>query len=49
MNQIKSPKEVILLTRGEHQNRNDAHAAYYARFGAWLSALRQGKLVPKAP
>lgn len=48
LNQITSPKEVVLLTRGEHQDRNGAHAAYYARFGAWLSALRQGLSAPLA-
>jgi cephalosporin-C deacetylase-like acetyl esterase len=48
LNQITSPKEVVLLPRGEHQDRNGAHAAYYARFGAWLSALRQGRSAPMA-
>jgi cephalosporin-C deacetylase-like acetyl esterase len=41
LNAMTSPKEVVLLPRGEHQDRHGSHAPYYARFGAWLAALRQ--------
>ena len=48
MNQVASPKEIVLLPRGEHQNRKGSHNAYYTRNGVWLSALRQGLPAPVA-
>lgn len=48
LNQIPSAKESVILPRGEHQDRHGAHARYYARFGAWLAALRRGQPVPVA-
>lgn len=43
-NLIKSPKEVILLPRGAHQDENNSHQAYGSRlWSAWLPALRQGR------
>ncbi|MCX6378285.1 MAG: acetylxylan esterase [Armatimonadetes bacterium] len=47
MNQVKGAKEIILLPRGEHNDRNDAHGVYNRRcYGDWLTALRQGKPAP---
>jgi len=46
-NQVKGAKEIILLPRGEHNDRNDSHGAYNRRcYGDWLTALRQGKPAP---
>jgi len=47
VNQIKSPKEVIIIPGAEHQEINGSHAAYIRRCnGDWLPALRQGKPAP---
>jgi len=46
-NQIRSPKEIVILPNGDHIGVNDSHAAYNARcWGAWLPALREGKAAP---
>ena len=47
VNQIRSPKEVIIIPGAEHQEINGSHAAYNQRCnGDWLPALRQGKPAP---
>jgi hypothetical protein len=47
VNQISSPKEVILLPKAGHQDKNNTHGAYVQRcYGVWLPDLRQGKNVP---
>jgi cephalosporin-C deacetylase len=46
-NQIKSPKELILLPQGQHGEINGSHGAYMKRcYDAWLPALRQGQPAP---
>jgi cephalosporin-C deacetylase len=46
VNQISSPKEVILLPRAGHQDEHDTHGAFNERcYGVWLPDLRQGKPV----
>jgi cephalosporin-C deacetylase-like acetyl esterase len=47
-NQIKSPKEVVLLPIAGHQNENGSQAAYEKRcWQDWLPALRDGKPIPR--
>jgi len=47
VNQISSPKEVILLPKAGHQDEHDTHGAYIQRcYGVWLPDLRQGKSPP---
>jgi len=45
-NQIKSPKEIVLLPEGEHGEKNGSHRAYYARFNAWKDAMVRGHSAP---
>jgi cephalosporin-C deacetylase-like acetyl esterase len=48
--QIRSPKEVILLPRAGHQDEHNSHGAYAKRcYGVWLPALRQGQPAPVQP
>ena len=47
-NQIRSPKEVVLLPIAGHQNENGSQAAYEKRcWQDWLPALRDGKPIPR--
>jgi cephalosporin-C deacetylase-like acetyl esterase len=47
MNQVTSPKEIVVLPLAEHQEINHAHKAYADRcYGAWLPALRTGEAPP---
>ena len=47
VNQISSPKELIILPKSGHQNQNGSQQAYdQQRYGVWLPALRQGKPAP---
>jgi cephalosporin-C deacetylase len=49
-NQIKSPKEVVLMPRAPHQDENHSHAPYAERcWSAWLPALRFGQRPPVQP
>jgi cephalosporin-C deacetylase-like acetyl esterase len=49
-NLIPSPKEVVILPLGGHQNENGSHGPYDKRlWGAWLPALKQGKPAPVEP
>lgn len=45
-NQVKSPKEIVVLPEGEHGEKNDSHQAYYARFNAWKDAIVKGDPAP---
>jgi len=45
-NQVMGPKEIVLLPKAGHGEINHSHAAYSARFNAWLNALRQDQPVP---
>ena len=50
VNQITSPKELIILPRSGHQNQNCSQQAYdHQRYSVWLPALRQGKPAPVKP
>ena len=47
-NQMRGPKEVVILPISGHQNENGSQAAYDKRcYQDWLPALRQGKPIPK--
>ncbi len=47
VNQIQSPKEVVILPKSGHQDNHGTQAFYnQRRYGAWLPALRQGKPAP---
>jgi uncharacterized protein len=47
VNQIRSPKEVVIIAGAEHQEINGSHAPYSRRCeGVWLPALREGKPAP---
>ena len=45
-NQLSGPKEIVVLPRGEHGEKNGSHAPYYARFNAWKQALVKGNPAP---
>ncbi len=42
-NQIKGPKELVLMERSEHQEKNKSQAAYYIRSNEWLKNIKAGK------
>jgi cephalosporin-C deacetylase-like acetyl esterase len=47
VNQIKSPKEVVILPKSGHQDEHGTQNFYnQRRYGAWLAALREGKSAP---
>lgn len=47
VNQVASPKEIILLPKAAHQDEHNTHGAYNQRcYGVWLPDLRQGKPAP---
>lgn len=46
LNEVKGRKEIVLLTRGDHQGSQDSHKAFYERADAWLEALKQGADAP---
>lgn len=48
-NQTAGPREIVLMPRSGHSEKDHSQAAYYARFNAWLSALRQGRPPPIQP
>jgi cephalosporin-C deacetylase len=41
-NQIKSPKELLVMERSDHQGRNNTQAPFYARSNAWLKEIATG-------
>jgi cephalosporin-C deacetylase len=50
VNQITSPKEVVILPKSGHQNQNGSQRAYeQRRNNGWLPALAQGKPAPVQP
>jgi cephalosporin-C deacetylase-like acetyl esterase len=50
VNQIASPKELIILSKSGHQNVNGSQAPYdKRRWDAWLPALRKGLAPPLQP
>ncbi|HTY89115.1 MAG TPA: acetylxylan esterase [Candidatus Acidoferrum sp.] len=47
VNQIRSPREVVILPKSGHQDNHGTQAPYnQRRYSAWLPALRQGKPAP---
>lgn len=47
VNQIPSPKEIIILPNAEHQENKGSHGAYMRRcYNEWLPALVKGKPAP---
>ena len=47
VNQITSPKEVVILPQSGHQDEHGTQSDYNQRCdGAWLKALRQGNPAP---
>jgi cephalosporin-C deacetylase len=49
LNQVKAPKETVLLPHADHQGTGNTHQAFNDRAAAWLTALRQGKSIPPCP
>ena len=50
VNQIRSPKEVVILPKSGHQDNHGTQAFYnHRRYSAWLPALRQGHPAPVQP
>ena len=45
-NQLRGPKEIVVMPHAEHKNRNGSQALYSKRFDAWNKALVKGKTVP---
>ncbi len=45
-NQLKGPKEVVVLPLGEHKDVKGSHGPYYTRFNAWSRALLKGEPAP---
>ena len=45
-NQLRGPKEVVVLPIAEHGEKNGSHRPYYARFDAWARALAHGDPAP---
>ena len=45
-NQLKGPKEIVVLPQGEHGEKNGSHRPYYTRFEAWKKALAKGESAP---
>jgi cephalosporin-C deacetylase-like acetyl esterase len=46
LNQIKGPKEVVILPRGDHQGSANSHWIFDDRSHAWQEELRLGKPAP---
>jgi cephalosporin-C deacetylase len=45
-NQLKGPKEIVVLPVAEHGEKNGSHRPYYLRFDAWDKALVKGDPAP---
>jgi cephalosporin-C deacetylase-like acetyl esterase len=50
-NQCRGPKELVILPRSAHQDRENSQAPYRDRAAAWRDALRTGPAPapPKTP
>jgi cephalosporin-C deacetylase len=48
-NQIKTPKELLVMELSDHKGRNNSQAAFYSRSAAWLKQLVAGKPAPVQP
>ncbi len=47
-NQLKGPKEVVIMPLADHHGKNNTFAAYGPRLEAWKQALLKGQSVPPA-
>ena len=45
-NQLKGPKEILILPLSEHGDKNGSQSRYYERFNAWKEALAKGGSAP---
>jgi cephalosporin-C deacetylase-like acetyl esterase len=45
-NQLKGPKEIVVMPVAEHGDKKGSHNPYYARFNAWKDALVKGQPAP---
>ena len=45
-NQLKGPKEILILPGSDHQGVNNTQAPYWKRSEEWLKALAAGKELP---
>lgn len=45
-NRISSPKEIIIMPNATHQSEGETSKPYYARWGLWMSDLRQDQIAP---
>lgn len=45
-NQMRGPKELLVLDKSGHQDVNRSQAPYYSRSGAWLYDIAHGKPAP---
>lgn len=46
MNQVKAPKEIVLLPHSDHMGMNNSQQAFHERSRAWQKALLEGQPVP---
>jgi len=46
LNQLKAPKEVVVLPHGDHPGSGDSHLPFLERSRAWQEDLRAGKAPP---
>jgi len=42
-NQLKGPKEIVVLPFAEHLDKKGSHGPYYVRFNVWKQTFLQGK------
>lgn len=45
-NQLRGPKEIVVLPLGEHGEKNGSHGPYNARFNVWKQTLVKGNSAP---
>lgn len=46
INQLRGPKEIVVMPTAPHRDLNNTHAAYMARANAWRAALLKGVSPP---
>jgi cephalosporin-C deacetylase-like acetyl esterase len=42
-NQIRGPKELVVMERSDHQGKNNTQAEFYTRSNEWLKNIKAGK------
>lgn len=45
-NQIKGPKEAVMMINSPHKNKNNSQALWHKRSGIWFNALLKGEPAP---